>query len=651
MTVRRVALAAAVLAGAGSDDLFGQETRDTTRLAPVVSTATRIPVPQAAAPVAVTVITGESLRSRGITHVADALREVPGAALAQTGSAGAQTALFLRGGESKYVKVLVDGVPVNEGGGAFDFGTLTTHNVERIEIVRGPASVLYGSDAVTGVVQIFTRRGRGRPHVDASARAGTHGTYDGDVSLAGAAGPATFSFGVSTFRTSGIYPFNSGYRNDGVSGLVHLAPDERTSARLSVRYADNRVHFPTTGSGVPADSNQFRSQDRLVLGLEVGRFFTPRVQGRLALASNAADVGGANEPDSPGDSLGFYFTSIGATRRRSADADLTASVGAATWLTVGAHAEEQRETAFTQGSIPTSNSSFRESRRSRAAYTQLLFGGGEAGSATVGGRYDHSETFGGFATYRVAANVRVARGSRIRAAAGTAFREPQFYENFTTAFTVGNPDLQPERTASWEVGASQDIARRATLAASYFGQRFANMIDYTSAPLPPDSANYYNIARASANGVEVEGRAETLRGLTVEATYTRLWTRVLDPGFDPAVGALLVRGARLLRRPTHTATAALSYEREGRGSVSLRLHRVGDRDDRSYAGLPPAPVRLDWYTRVDVSGEVRVTEPRAGTPGATLSLRVDNVENRAYQTVYGFAAPGRAILGGLRVEF
>ncbi|MDQ3998471.1 MAG: TonB-dependent receptor [Gemmatimonadota bacterium] len=651
MTLRLFACAVA-LAAVAAGRLPAQEARDTSRLAPVVSTATRVPVPQAAAPVAVTVITGQSLRARGITHVADALRDVPGVALAQAGSAGAQTALFLRGGESKYVKVLIDGVPVNEAGGAFDFGTLTTHNVERIEIVRGPASVLYGSDAVTGVVQIFTRRGKGPARVDASARAGTFATYDSDVTLGGAAGPATFSFGVSSFRTSGIYRFNSGYRNDGLSGLMYVTPDDKTHARLSVRYADNRFHFPTTGSGVPADSNQFRSQDRLVLGLEVGRFFTPHIQGRVVLASNAADVGGANEPDSPGDSLDFYFTYIGAARRRSADVNVTASVATSTWLTVGAHAEEQRETAFTQGSsrFGPSNSSFREARRSRAAYTQFLFAAGEAASATVGGRYDDSETFGGFATYRIAANVRVAPAWRLRAVVGTAFREPQFYENFTTAFTVGNPDVQPERTASWEVGASQEIARRATLVAAFFSQRFANMIDYTFSPPTPGGANYYNIARASATGVEVEGRTTTALGLTLDASYTRLWTRVLDPGFDASAGALLVRGGRLLRRPTHSASAALTYD-DGRRSLSLRVHRVGDRDDRDYSGFLPVPVRLDWYTRVDVAGELRLTEPRAGTPGATLSLRVDNVEDRAYQTVYGFAAPGRAILGGLRLEF
>jgi vitamin B12 transporter len=649
----RLAACAVVLATAPIANLDAQESQDTTRLAPVVTTATRVPVSQAAAPVAVTVITGESLRARGLTHIADALREVPGAAVAQSGSAGAQTALFLRGGESKYVKVLVDGVAVNEAGGAFDFGTLTTHNVDRVEIVRGPTSVLYGSDAVTGVVQIFTRRGRGRPHVAAAARAGTYATYDTDVSLNGAIGAAAFSFGVASFRTSGSYPFNSGYRNDGLSGLVQVSPDQRTHAQLSVRYNDNRVQFPTTGSGVPSDSNQFRSQDRLVLGLDVARYFTPRVQGRLMFASSAADVSGANEPDSPGDSLGFYFSSIGNTRRRSADASVITSLTNVVSLTVGGHAEEQREVAFTQGrsSFGPSNSSFRGVRRSRAAYTQILLSAGDAGSATIGGRYDDNDTFGGFGTYRIAASIRVAPGSRVRAAAGTAFREPQFYENFTTAFTVGNPQLEPERSSSWEIGATQDLGRRAAVGASYFAQQFTNMIDYTFSPPTTGGANYFNIARAHANGVEVEARASIGGGVAVDASYTRLWTRVLDPGFDASSGALLVQGARLLRRPTHSASSRVSYQPTDRGSVSLSISRLGDRDDRDYAGFPTVPVRTPWYTRVDAGGEVRLTEPRASTPGATLSLRVENVTNAAYQTIYGFDAPGRAFLAGVRVEF
>ena len=147
--------------------LAGQAPADTVELNPVIVTATRFPRSAAAVPAAVTVLRGVELRAQGIHTVFEALRDVPGATVVQTGSFGGQTSLFLRGGQSNYVKVLVDGVPVNQPGGSFDFANLTTDNVERIEVVRGPASVLYGSDAVTGVVQIVTRRGTGRDRAEA----------------------------------------------------------------------------------------------------------------------------------------------------------------------------------------------------------------------------------------------------------------------------------------------------------------------------------------------------------------------------------------------------------------------------------------------------------------------------------------------------
>ena len=139
-------------------------------------TATRLPTPPDAVVSSVTMIRGDDLRARGIRFVQDALREVPGATVVQVGSYGGVSSLFLRGGESDYVKVLVDGVPVNQSGGAYNWANLTTDNVDRIEVLRGPASVLYGSDAVSGVVQIFTRRGQGRPAIEGGAEAGTFGT-------------------------------------------------------------------------------------------------------------------------------------------------------------------------------------------------------------------------------------------------------------------------------------------------------------------------------------------------------------------------------------------------------------------------------------------------------------------------------------------
>jgi len=162
-----------------------QTARDTARVAPVVVTATRSPVNADREPSSVTVISGDKLRAEGITTAVDALRAVPGLSLVQTGSYGGATSLFIRGGESKYAKILVDGIPVNDAGGAFDLSTLSIDNLDRIEIVRGPASVLYGSDAVAGVVQLFTRRGAGAAHGQVSARGGGFGSRDVDAGVHG----------------------------------------------------------------------------------------------------------------------------------------------------------------------------------------------------------------------------------------------------------------------------------------------------------------------------------------------------------------------------------------------------------------------------------------------------------------------------------
>src|ERR1044072_4889453 len=184
-------LAVAVIAGVTVR--ANAQSSDTTTLEPVVVSASTLPRRADVLSQSVTVLSGEGLRARAGTRVTDALREVPGAQLVQSGSFGSITSLFLRGGESRYTKVLIDGVAVNSAGGAFDFSHLTTDNIDRIEIVRGPASVLYGADAVTGVVQIFTRHGSSRPSASVAGRGGTYKTIDIDGSTLGGSNLADYS--------------------------------------------------------------------------------------------------------------------------------------------------------------------------------------------------------------------------------------------------------------------------------------------------------------------------------------------------------------------------------------------------------------------------------------------------------------------------
>jgi vitamin B12 transporter len=573
-----LAIAALAIAAAHVDAQDTTRARaDTARLGPVVVTATRSPLRLADSPAAVSVLRGDELRAAGITTVADALRRVPGVALAQSGSFGGTTALFLRGGESKYVKVLVDGVPANNPGGEFDFGTLTTDNVERIEIVRGPASVLYGADAVVGVVQVFTRRGAGPTRASLSARAGTYDSRDLDGTVSGGTGAVSWSAGLARHQTRGIYAFNNMLRESVASGAVSLAPDSRTELRLTARYTDYQYHYPTDGSGTPVDSNAFRTEERTQLGLELGRTLADRVTVRLSLASNAANGGTDDQAGQGGTSS---YVSLDRVRRRGADLRTDFRIVEASTLTLGVAAEQQDQRSQSQAmySFGPSNSLFTASRTNRAAYGQLLAAAwADRLTLTLGTRVDDNERFGAFATYRAAASAALGRGLQLRGSVGSAFREPTFFENYATGFVKGNPTLEPERTRSIEIGLRQSLlGGRFTVAAAHFRQRFSNMIDYAGGGCT-GGYSYCNVAAAQADGQEFEVGMRAGRGVQLGASLTHLDARVLDAGFDTTTAGLYRDGQPLVRRPRTSASFDAAYEAPGRGRAMLLVHYVGRR--------------------------------------------------------------------------
>jgi vitamin B12 transporter len=619
------------------------QTPDTARIATVVVTATRVPIASADAPASVSVITGEELRRRGVTSVAEALRGVPGAVFAQTGSFGATTSLFLRGGESKYVKVLVDGVPVNDPGGAYDFGALTVDNVERIEVVRGPASVLYGADAVTGVIQIFTKRGRGPVRGTLSARGGTYGSSDVDAGASGGFSSGDFSLALARHATRGIYAFNSGFADNVLSGGVQLALDDRTDLRASLRYTDFAFHYPTNGGGAVVDSNAMRTQDQTTVGIELGRRVTPRVDARLSLDANNT-AGGTDDQQDTKASSGFQ--SLDRIRRRGADLRTNVAAVRSTF-TFGGQVEQQDQRSENQSVFGTSFSStsiFHASRTNRALYAQALSQITPRVTTTVGARLDDNERFGSFETYRAAASWRALASTRVRASVGTAFREPSFFENYATGFVTGNPDLHPEHTATWEIGMQQDLLDgRVTVGATNFAQRFRDIIDYTGST-KTCGASYCNVARASANGRELEARATLIHEVRVDANLTHLETRVLDPGFDTTSGGLYHRGEQLIRRPTTTWNAGATYAAE-HATLDVRLSHIGQRSDRDFRPFPAKPVTMPAYTRTDVAAELPL--PRA----TALTLRIENLFDADYQSVFNFLSPRRTILAGARATF
>lgn len=627
------------------------QTPDTARLHTVVVSASTVPRPAATLSQAVTVISGADLRARGVERVSDALREVPGAMLVQSGSYGSVTSLFLRGGESRYTKVLIDGVPVNADGGFFDFSHLTTDNIDRIEIVRGPASVLYGADAVSGIVQIFTRKPTAERRASLGVRGGTYRTLDADADASGAAGPTSFSLGAAHHSTSGILPFNNQYQNGTLSSAIKLVAGEAGDATLSARYTAADFHYPTDFNGAPVDSNAYRTQHRLTLGLDALRYLNSYTQTHFLAGDNEVtdvtdDIAtpfGASQPQ--------HSTSTSRGYRREADARLSFFLPTSATVTVGAGYQKEHENntnaAGPVGGATSPTDSFRASRDNFAYYTELLGSPSGKFSYTLSGRVDDNSDYHRFATYRLGGNLHLLPPLTLRASLSTAFNAPAFNQLRPTLFTVGSPDLRPEKSRAAEIGIATDFKPDLVqFSADYFSQRFSDLIQYVSGPPPNFLGSYSNLTGASSNGWEAEMSLFPVAALRANLSYTLVDPRVtqIPAGYQ---GTDKV-GDALIRRPTHSGSLVLAYMRPGSVSLGAAANYVGKRADTDFSVFPSPRVTLPAYVKLDLSADVPVVF--GNRTGLALNARLENALNRHYEDVLHFRAPGRTLLVGVRAS-
>ena len=633
---------------ASGNSAIAQE-KDTTQLQTVVVSASKIPRPASALTQAVTVLLGEDLRARGVTRVSDALREVPGAMLVQSGSYGAVTSLFLRGGESRYTKVLIDGVPVNSSGGFFDFSHLTTDNIDRIEIVRGPASVLYGADAVSGIVQVFTRKGSDGARASLGARAGTYRSLDINADAAGANPLGQFSVGAARHSTDGILPFNNQYRNGTLSSALTLGQGSDGDARVSARYTAAEFHYPTDFAGQPVDSNSYRIQHRLTLGLDAGRNLADYVQARLLAGTNEVSDLTEDIATPFGKSTPEHLAFRSRGYRRNAEGRLSFFLPANATVTIGANYEKEHEASSNEsGPVggPTSQTdSFDASRHDLAYYSELLGSPGDRFSYTLSGRVDDNSDYHRFGTYRIGANAGIFPAMRLRASLSTAFNAPSFNQLRPTLYTVGSPDLRPERNRSVEVGLmTSSRAEPIRLSVMYFTQRFSDLIQYVNGSPPSYKGSYANLTGASSNGYEAELALLPSSNWRGSASYTIVNPRVTEvpPGYQGGDNV----GDALIRRPSHSGSVVASYSRPASVGAGVALNFVGKRADMDFSQFPFSRVTLPAYTKLDVSAELPIA--MRSRSGLILNARVENALNKRYEDVLHFPAPGRTVLIGAR---
>lgn len=617
----------------------------------LVVTATPVPMELSALGTHVTLLEGDELRARGIIRVADALREVPGLVVVENGPEGSVASVFFRGGESDYVQVLVDGVQVNQPGGSFDFSGLTAAAVERIEVVRGPVSALHGSDAVSGVVHVVTRDGLGAAPASFAFRGGSHGRRDATLTAGGGSETASYAVTLGRYFTDGILEFNNAHENSVFSGKAAVRLDDGTRIRLAGRWGRRTYHFPTDFTGAAVDANQFTFSDESSLSAEIERGLGHAVRLRALVTAFGFEGGTDDSPDGAADTLGFYgFQSLDAYRRSALDVRANVVLTPRATGTIGVEFEAQRVRSFSESLSQFGSTTGRSvnDRSNRAGYFHLAFAGGRIG-ANGGVRLEDNEYYGRFLSWQTGASVALSQTLRLRGAAGRGLKEPTFLETFATGFLVGNRDLDPEISTSWELGAEYvSPGGGVSMQATWFRQRFRDLVQYTAVPTVPGGANFFNVAAARVRGVEgsVEVRLADWR-LAADATW--LDTEVIDAGFDEGPGAAFVEGEPLLRRPGSSVGVGTGWSPVRRLRVDLSARRIGSRADRDFSTFPATPVELEAYLRADLSAEAVVREATRGGFGLTLRAEVRNLGDARFSEVHGFPAPGRSFFIGGRV--
>jgi outer membrane cobalamin receptor len=635
----------------------------------IVVSASQIDLPLSRAADSVTVIAGADLQARQIETVADAVRLVPALGVTRSGGRGAITSLFPRGGASNYTLVLIDGVRANAFGGGYDFGHLPAGTIDRIEIVRGPESALFGADAIGAVVQIVTKRG-GRPRADALIEGGGQGTERFAGTTAGSRGEWSWGGGIEQSRT------------DGYTGPAPATGERVTNDDDHLRRASGSVEWRQPGGidifgsgnighderGFPGPFGTnpigaFTAVDRVSRGINVTRQAGVRVG--HPWSSRARQRIDVSVFDLSSDFSSRFGASASGTRRVEGRVQEDVALGAS--LAVSGGLDVLRERGSSTFIVGTLGAPIPIHRTVTGTFAELRYVRGERLFVTGGARLEHLTRDAvepnvtafsarpAFAdqsidslnpkiavSYAVAGRSRDRRSTRLHASAGTGIRPPDAFE---IAFT-DNPDLRPERSRSVDAGIEQRVAgETVVLGATAFFNRYDDLLVTVGRSLR-DASRYMtdNISNARARGFELTADARPLAPLTVRTSYTFLATAILSVDHLSQIAPPPFKvGDALIRRPRHQGALDMMYAWRGLTAFADVTTRSQVLDVEpsfgSFGGLFPAR----GYAVVNVGASMRI--------GGNLDVyaRVLNATDRAYEEALGFPALRRSGIVGVRV--
>ena len=672
----------------------------------LVVTASRAAEGRASVTESVTSFTRADIEALGSASLADVVRFVPGVNVESNGREGAVTSMFSRGGESDYNLVLIDGVRVNQSGGGFDFGRISAAEIDRVEVVRGAQSSLWGSDAMGSVVQIFTRRAGAGDRIQASgsAEGGTFGTFRGDARVHGGAARAVdYAAGVSRRTSNGAFadllPEDDQFEQNAVDGSLGATLNDRLALRGGVRYTKangksvGAISYGARDTGGAYDTDDLSGHFDLSHSLGsrfsgAASFNAFRYQGLSAdtirdpaFATHAILSGIPNAIFPNGsrlvrliDAAEFnILVTAGATpapgqflaSRQSSDFPFSSpsEFGRTAFRYQGDYGwSGQRLSAGYDGERETNPLADDVALTNHAAFIQQHFTVRDRWLATVGGRIDSKESYDTFFSpklslggYLVPFRNGAISSLKVFGNLGKGIKSPSLSERFGGAFTDPAPDLEVERARTGDVGVEATFAdQRFRALVTYFNNDYTDQIAYRGGVAGDGVSEYINIDGSKADGLEAEWALQRpVAGITAAASYTLVDHRVVT---NISTSQQFQPGQPLLRRPKHSGTIRASWVR-GRASVSFNARLVGDRHDHSFLFLRTVPnaarptaITTDitvnpGYAVMGLALDVRAHEM------VTLYLRGENIGDAAYDSALGYPALPRAIVAGARFHF
>jgi vitamin B12 transporter len=586
---------------------------------PVVVSATRFDIPLDQVPASVSIVDSQDIEQKQIERVSDALREVPGLNVVQTGTPGQLTSVFMRGLPSEDMQVLLDGIPINQGlAGQFDFANLTTDDIDRIEVARGPQSTIYGPRALAGVVQIFTKQGIWTPGVTLSSEGGTYDTFRETLQSDGKIDNFDYSIGASRIDTDNARP-NNNYRN--TSGITNVGWSPNEQLRIGGLFT-----YSLSETGNPNSIFDPRPIDHF---LTEKWFIAPRVDFHVAdwwdhrLIFDYDHERQVNNPNQDG--------FVGPTRAlfERTTIDYQNNLRPTSWLTLTSGlfyntVKARQERPFVSFG-PTSISDEVEEDavflQATANIENLIF--------VAGGRLDEFNQFGDIWTYRVASSYKIDKtNTTLHSSVATGFSPPSSQDKIFG----NNFNLKPEKDFGWDIGFEQRFwENRAALGATYFHNDLSNVIGFNG------QFKTLNLGAAETQGLETELRAQPIADLVFKVSYT-----YLEAEKTSSADISQPQGARLPRRPRNEVYVSASYLWCKKLRTTVEAKWVNARQELRF-GAPNFDI--EDYNFVNFAAEYEIN------PHMSIFGRVDNLTGEHYAEVFGFPALGTAVYGGLKVRF